>query len=422
MFFFIQKQKSKYLSVNFQIENDDDGFPQKICALCISYLKHAVNFRQQAIKNILSLKTAKEFNSDKTQESEAKTHIEKIVFKENLRNLNLNSSQKKNNENQPQIIKEKTYFDYSQKSFVEDDITLLDIFQNNEITFNIPEHYKERKCIYCRRLFMFEESYEEHIRECIQATLQLFTKQITNLTELKENREISPHEFIRRMIYCLKKNAQTLNEYSEDIFKFSVQDNEIFEENLQDTIKIETNKVTTSTPKKIDESSNLNNLLLNRLCRNMNSNKLSLPDTVQNIFPSAQFLQKTKCRHCQKLFENISELERHNQIYHQNPIKIDGNISELIELIESQTDGFIDLLDIPQKQNFVKPIAFRKSNQEFNLNQNQLNYRSEFQVKNLNDENKFVKCTRCNAKFLTITHLDEHVFKNHTTSKKITNF
>lgn len=377
--------------------------------MCISYLKHAVNFRQQAIKNILSLKTAKEFKSDKTLESEAKMHIEKIILKENLRNLDLNSSQKKNNENQQQIIKEKTYFDYSQKSFVEDDITLLDIFQNNEITFNIPEHFKERKCIYCRRLFMFEESYDEHIRDCIQATLQLFTKQITNLTELKESKEISPHEFIRRMIYCLKKNAQTLNEYSEDIFKFSVKDNEIFEE----TIKIETNKVTTSTPIKIDESSNLNNLLLNRLCRNMNSNKLtSLPleNTVQNIFPSAQFLQKTKCRHCQKLFENISELERHNQIYHKNPIKIDGNIIELIDLIESQTDGFIDLLDIPQKQNFVNPIVFRKNNQEFTVNQN------------IKDENKFVKCTRCNAKFLTITHLDDHVFKNHTTSKKITNF
>lgn len=371
-----------------------------------------MNFRQQAITNILSLKTAKEFNSDKSKESEAITHIEKIILKENLRN----SSHKKNNENPPQIIKEKTYFDYSQKSFVEDDITLLDIFQNNEITFVIPENFKERKCIYCRRLFMFEESYEEHIRECIQATLQLFTKQITNLTELKENKEISSHEFIRRMIYCLKKNATTLNDYSEDIFKFSVQDNEIFEENLQETIRIETNKVTTSTPNKLDDSRYLNNLLLNKqLCRNMNSNKLSLPleNTVQNIFPSAQFLQKTKCRYCQQLFENISELERHNQIYHQNPTKIDGNISQLIDLIESQTDGFIDLLDIPQKQNFVNPIAFRKSNQGFTSNQNQLNYRSE---------NKFVKCTRCNAKFLTITHLDDHVFKNHTTSKKITNF
>lgn len=404
--------------------------------MCISYLKHAINFRQQAIKNILSLKTAKEFDSDKlnikkeTEAQAAQTHIEKIVLKDHLRNLNLNSSPKKNNEDASLIKKkpdnQKTYFDYSQKSFIEDDISLLEVFQNNKISFNIPEHFKERKCIYCRRLFMFEESYEEHIRDCIQAKLQIFTKQITNLTELKESKEISPHEFIRRMIYCLKKNAQTLNEYSEDIFKFSVQDNEIFEENLQETIiKAEANKIATSTPKKIDETSNLNNLLLNRLCRNMKSNKLmSLPleSTVHNIFPSAQFLQKIKCRHCQQLFENISELERHNQMFHKNPSKIDENISELIDLIESESDGFIDLLDIHDKQNFVTPITFRKSTQGFQLNQNQLNNRTELQAKTVNDDNKLAKCTRCNAKFLTITHLDDHVFKNHTTSKKITNF
>lgn len=389
--------------------------------MCISYLKHAINFRQQAIKNILSLKTAKEFNSEKSKEFKVKSQIDKIVLKENLRNLN--SSQKNNNENiitEQQQIKEKTYFDYSQKSFVEDDVSLLEIFQNKEITFNIPEHFRERKCIYCRKLFMFEESYEEHIKVCIQATLQLFTNQITNLTELKENKEISPHEFIRRMIYCLKKNAQTLNEYSEDIFKFTVQENETFEDNLP----IETNRVTTSTPNKMDETSHLNNLLINRLCRNMKSNKMSLPleNTVQNIFPSAQFLQKSKCRYCQQLFNNLTELEQHNQIYHKNPTKIDGNISELIDLIESQTDGFIDLLDIPQKQNFVNPIAFRKSNQGFSLNPNQLNSEFIFQVKSLKDDNKLAKCTRCNAKFLTITHLDDHIFKNHTTSKKITNF
>lgn len=340
--------------------------------------------------------------------------------------MNLNSSQNNNEslikENQ-KPIQEKNYFDYSQKSFVEDDISLLEIFQDKEITFNIPEHFKERKCIYCRRLFMFEESYEEHIKECIQATLQIFTKQITNLTELKESKEISPHEFIRRMIYCLKKNAQTLNEYSEDIFKISVKDNEEFEENLQRTIKIETDKITTSTPNKIDESSNLNNLLLNRLCRNMKSNKLmSLPleSTVQNIFPSAQFLQKTKCRHCQQLFENIAELERHNQIFHKNPTKTDGNITKLIDLIESQTDGFIDLLDMPEKQRFVNPITFRKSSQEFTAKQ--FNNKSEFQTKTVNDDYKLAKCTRCNARFLTITHLDDHVFKNHTTSKKVINF
>lgn len=46
----------------------DDGLPQKICVLCISYLKHAHNFRRQAINNVAALLAAKEIE-DKVGDS-----------------------------------------------------------------------------------------------------------------------------------------------------------------------------------------------------------------------------------------------------------------------------------------------------------------------------------------------------------------
>ena len=38
----------------------NDNLPNKICAMCISYLKHASTFRQQTINNYLSLRAAAE--------------------------------------------------------------------------------------------------------------------------------------------------------------------------------------------------------------------------------------------------------------------------------------------------------------------------------------------------------------------------
>ncbi|EDS41137.1 conserved hypothetical protein [Culex quinquefasciatus] len=39
--------------------SEADGLPQKICVVCISYLKHAYTFRRQAIDNVAALLAAR---------------------------------------------------------------------------------------------------------------------------------------------------------------------------------------------------------------------------------------------------------------------------------------------------------------------------------------------------------------------------
>lgn len=59
----------------------DDGLPRNICAPCISYLKHAVTFREQCIKNALSLKLAELYQQKAVNVSDAnKVDKENALF------------------------------------------------------------------------------------------------------------------------------------------------------------------------------------------------------------------------------------------------------------------------------------------------------------------------------------------------------
>lgn len=353
-----QKPINKLIEETTGLEvKEDDGLPQKMCALCISYLKHAVTFRQQAINNAISLKAVATLNghcknslrkraanmavaaadcsatntydddddeendkasvlitaNDLIYSEERKTdtntlvnilnnqsskvtktnddcmkrllqmndnnnagptnkrtnntlirpedlppvgdendEILAITYLNLLFDKNTNTNERRmrrlfhkkafhkrpvednnlkvifddlNNTNSDPLGEEfqtassdeneafeqkKNFFSYKEKNFEEDDIMDLDELKEANITINIPETCKERKCRACFRRFMFEESYKEHMDMCIEYKFLLFIEEINRLLDIRRSKAVSPHEFIRRMIFCLRKTCQWL--------------------------------------------------------------------------------------------------------------------------------------------------------------------------------------------------------------------
>lgn len=124
----------------------------------------------------------------------------------------------KNNANEKTpIIKSKittendNIFNYKEKIFEEDDIMDLDELKDANIIINIPEDIKERKCKACYRRFMTEDSFMEHQNQCIELKFLLLIEEINRLLNIRRSKTISPHEFIRRMIFSLKRINQWLN-------------------------------------------------------------------------------------------------------------------------------------------------------------------------------------------------------------------
>lgn len=102
-------------------------------------------------------------------------------------------------------------FSYKEKMFEEDDIMDLDELKDL-VNINIESTCKEHKCKYCSRRFMFEETIQEHLKTCIDFKFFEFFEEIKNLMYIKRCKEISPHEFIRRMIFSIRKTCVWLKE------------------------------------------------------------------------------------------------------------------------------------------------------------------------------------------------------------------
>ncbi|XP_016974165.1 uncharacterized protein LOC108040960 [Drosophila rhopaloa] len=296
-----QKPISILLEETTGLKNStDDGLPRNICAPCISYLKHAVTFREQCIKNALSLKLAELYQQKRVNISDAnKIDKESALFTaEDLRfveqrpvhNLLLNNSSKveaskdkvhkrllnqtapqldggsehriqylnvlfnkqqhhntlprhsrdaelptssgqnedeeydyavasssDDNEEAALLRKHKNCYNYSETNFEEDDPMEQDQLQLRDIKVNIPEPmWKERKCPACSKRFMFEESQQSHLDNCVEYQFVTFVAEVTKLLEIRRQKMVSPHEFIRRIIFALHKTCTWLQEHSID--------------------------------------------------------------------------------------------------------------------------------------------------------------------------------------------------------------
>lgn len=97
-------------------------------------------------------------------------------------------------------------FNYKEKSFKEDDISNFD----SNIIITVPDEMRERKCDACRQRFMLKESFEQHLKECIELKFNRFVTEGHHLLTMRKSRTLSANEFVRRMIFALKKMIKSL--------------------------------------------------------------------------------------------------------------------------------------------------------------------------------------------------------------------
>lgn len=95
------------------------------------------------------------------------------------------------------------FFDYEEKTFVEDDMAQFDGLEGIEI--NHPEVFRERKCGFCLHRFMLEDTYDDHLDECLFKTFLEFIQDSNYIIKLKEETALSNHEFVRRMIFAIQR-------------------------------------------------------------------------------------------------------------------------------------------------------------------------------------------------------------------------
>lgn len=100
-----------------------------------------------------------------------------------------------------------TLFNYKEKSFTEDDIT---DFVSKSVVITIPDEMRERKCDACKQRFMLKESFDLHLKDCIELKLNKFITEGYQLLSMRKSRALSANEFNRRMIFALKKMVKTL--------------------------------------------------------------------------------------------------------------------------------------------------------------------------------------------------------------------
>lgn len=99
-------------------------------------------------------------------------------------------------------------FNYKEKSFKEDDISDFDV--TSKIIITVPDDMRERKCDACRKRFMLKESFEQHLKECIELKLVKFITEGHQLLIMRKSRTLSANEFVRRIIFSLKKTVKLL--------------------------------------------------------------------------------------------------------------------------------------------------------------------------------------------------------------------
>lgn len=224
-----------------KISKEDKTLPHKICSVCISYMKHAVLFRKQVIDNTrwmrehcISAKTEPSYQSYAVEKLNAKRLLaDDMGQSQDLWNgVNLasvatendsfdclnqemaltfggecddSSDDEDDNENDPGAS---ILFNYKEKCFQEDDITNFDIA--SKIIVTVPDEMRERKCDACRQRFMLKDTFEQHLKDCIELKLLKFITEGNQLLAMRKSRTLSANEFVRRIIFSLKKTVKSL--------------------------------------------------------------------------------------------------------------------------------------------------------------------------------------------------------------------
>lgn len=207
------------------------------------------------------------------------------------------------------------FFNYSEKIFEEDDLSGFD-----GIEINQPDDYKERKCHACKCRFMLHDSYESHIKDCIQSKLVTFITDCHQLLIVKKHKAISTAEFMRRMIFSLKNIVKSLalayrgitKKPAKDMHADVVRNDSIltgFDERL-----FHANDDIAATKKMRPILKSIKPPSPNIALRDTNTRNV-LP---KNLVSSTPKSFAAKCTICKVSFNGIGELERHNRQTHNN--------------------------------------------------------------------------------------------------------
>lgn len=360
-----------------------------MCTICISYLKHAAIFRTQVITNIDNLRVATGLSSKKVDvvcdtpeaitadqfdwnrinnrnergtpqtrniNSDTYRHLKEeldLFFCDNANIYSDSDDDDRSNEDaggapttamtaaKGDTIKSAihNFFNYTEKTFEEDDISNFD-----NITITIPDEYRERKCQSCKLRFMLNESYDTHLKECIQKKLIDFVNDSQQLLLIKKHKAISSAEFVRRMIFALK-----------NIVKSLAMSNRNFVGTTTTSVSGSTALASAAiVTKPLITSTIVNNLLCSTTDKVMEKKIFKTID--QNVFcsPEHKFVGRqtletvvagnkqaaatqtmvmkrpnfvAKCPSCQQTFDSLQALEMHNRV-RQNSESSD-NCSEL---------------------------------------------------------------------------------------------
>lgn len=335
----------------------DDELPQRACSICISYLKHAYTFRQQALDTASSIRLAKAlaqlstkddfemnsstigllppppptpgggnkfFKSNMTtsaaqsanrlayDEQEMQRELELFFADEDDENdaedsetgssSGCESMQPTLNNGQVAArsgaaVKDaiNNFFNYSEKRFAEDELSDFP-----GITVKEPDDdHKERKCFACKRLFMLNESFDAHMKDCVQSLLFTFVGSTQKLVELKKEKMISAQEFTRRMIFAVKECVKSLAM----CYKITAKP-------IRLTVNTDVSFAGKSVPKQMFQSID-RNVISQPAAAAADDDDLALP----RRFPKVPNFA-AKCPACLQMFDSIQALEEHNQRNH----------------------------------------------------------------------------------------------------------
>uniref|UniRef100_A0A182MWH5 Uncharacterized protein n=1 Tax=Anopheles culicifacies TaxID=139723 RepID=A0A182MWH5_9DIPT len=371
---------------------ENDGLPKRICVLCISYLKHAYTFRRQAIDNIAGLLAAKYLSNLRPESKKPAEESERVIERNEImsvedgtvyRTVNLT-----NGANARSVVKQTTkkpaimhrfvakppnnnaeedmdnlfgdldepgsgLFGYREKEFIEDDVMELDGLQEHGVTFTLPEDYKEKKCFACRKRFMFSETYSEHLTQCLLYKLTEAIRTLYHIMFLREQSAISAFEFIRRAVFTVRKCYGLVLTYDGE------------DEGVEE------------------------------------------PGDTTDAVPGPAMERKAP-------YERI-ELDSLSDSGSSGSPKANPPLSNPYLFRPGMNNNLSAGSMIGQHPIILRPPEAFASHSNVDIIKNRLTKTGPEEVNesSANDRYKTIKCKQCEARFCTISHLDEHVIKVH---------
>ncbi|XP_031616714.1 uncharacterized protein LOC116336746 [Contarinia nasturtii] len=377
------------------ITRDEKNYPQKICTICLSYLKHAVVFRRQVISNDrcmrqqtfypgtepynIKMLMPNEFNNVGDDINSAPEDITfdslKLEIEEAFGGECIDSDE--DDADEPPVSN--TLFNYKEKSFTEDDIT---DFVNGSVIITIPDEMRERKCDACKQRFMLKESFDQHLKECIELKLNKFIMEGYQLLSMRKSRALSANEFNRRMIFALKKMVKSLTSCYKEVSESpstNLDDKTIKKNNVLDSCDILSKSkkaVNTDT-----EQTQLSSLRFPNLWSSLEGK------------PNVSIQKNHLLENNQHSFVTTENGENHDQI---NTALSSTPISNHFKSIDNSNGNDESMPD--------SLLQFKKTHEK-------LKHRNRIDFSTI-----VAQCSQCNQSFSSLQQFEEHIRKNHNTT------